>query len=111
MPAGDLEQRVAAVWEHALGRAVGRDDNFFEIGGHSLLAVRLFREFSDTQHMDIALTDIFRYPTVRAFAAYVGAANGGAAVADAVAQLDGSERGARRRQALARRGGGDSNGR
>jgi natural product biosynthesis luciferase-like monooxygenase protein len=108
LPAGDLEQRVAAVWERALGRPVGRDDNFFEIGGHSLLAVRLFREFSDAEHLPIALTDIFRYPTVRTFAAFVGAAQDGpptATVGDTAPQLDGSQRGARRRQALARRGG------
>jgi hypothetical protein len=36
-----LEQAILQVWEEALGRLVHPDDNFFEIGGHSILATRV----------------------------------------------------------------------
>jgi amino acid adenylation domain-containing protein len=41
LPAGDMERRVAAIWCEVLGLpAVGLDDNFFDLGGHSFLAAR-----------------------------------------------------------------------
>ena len=55
---------------------VGRDDNFFDIGGHSLLAVKVFRRLTDATAAPLALTDIFRFPTVRTFAAHLGALQG-----------------------------------
>ena len=55
---------------------VGRDDNFFDIGGHSLLAVKVFRRLADATAAPLALTDIFRFPTVRTFAAHLGAGRG-----------------------------------
>jgi hypothetical protein len=108
-PADDREQLVAGIWSEELGRAVGRDDNFFEIGGHSLLAVKLFRRLTDATTVPLALTDIFRYPTVRTFAAHLASAEGssaGAAAPTATAPT-GTDRGAMRRRAMARRGGND----
>lgn len=106
LPAGELEGLVAEVWEAALRRRVGRDENFFDIGGNSLLAVRLFRSFHDRGHPGVALTDVFRFPTVRTFAAYLAdAAAGAGEAAAATPAVDGTQRGERRRQALARRGG------
>jgi hypothetical protein len=106
-PAGDTEQLVARIWTEELARPVGRDDNFFEIGGHSLLAVKVFRRLSDESEVTLALTDIFRYPTVRAFAAHLAAAmdgSGDAGTSDAVAAPTGTDRGAMRRRARNRNG-------
>jgi hypothetical protein len=106
-PADDREKLVADIWTEELGRPVGRDDNFFEIGGHSLLAVKVFRRLTDAVPVPLALTDIFRYPTVRTFAAHLAAADGtsaGAATA-APSAPTGTDRGAMRRRAMARRGG------
>ena len=72
-PADDVEQLVADVWVAELERPVGRDDNFFDIGGHSLLAVKVFRRLTRAPPATLALTDIFRFPTVRTFAAHLGA--------------------------------------
>jgi hypothetical protein len=110
------EQLVADVWATELQRPVGRDDNFFDIGGNSLLAVAVFRRICERSGAELALTDVFRYPTIRAFAAHLarrpGAARGGADVTngadDTTAAVDaptGADRGAMRRRALARRGG------
>ena len=104
-PAGDTEQLVARIWTEELARSVGRDDNFFEIGGHSLLAVKVFRRLSDETEAALALTDIFRYPTVRSFAAHLAKAMDGSddsGTDDTVAAPTGTDRGAMRRRARGR---------
>ncbi|MGO9198013.1 MAG: MupA/Atu3671 family FMN-dependent luciferase-like monooxygenase, partial [Acidimicrobiales bacterium] len=65
------EDIVAAAWSEVLERSVGRDDNFFDIGGHSLLAVKVFRELCEQTAAPLALTDIFRYPTARTLGAHL----------------------------------------
>ncbi len=67
-----LEERIAGVWQRVLGvPRVGRSDNFFDLGGHSLLAVRLHRELGAVIDAPLSMTDIFRFPTVRALAAHL----------------------------------------
>jgi hypothetical protein len=106
-PADDGERLVAGIWAEELGRAVGRDDNFFEIGGHSLLAVKVFRRLTEATTVPLALTDVFRFPTVRAFAAHLASAGGASSdTVPAPSAPTGADRGAMRRRALTRRGGG-----
>jgi hypothetical protein len=110
-PADDAERLVAEIWSSELERPVGRDDNFFDIGGHSLLAVKVFRRLTEATAAPLALTDIFRFPTVRAFAGHLGSLQG-AVTPDGDQQTPaaaptGTDRGAMRRRALSRRGGGD----
>jgi alkanesulfonate monooxygenase SsuD/methylene tetrahydromethanopterin reductase-like flavin-dependent oxidoreductase (luciferase family) len=65
---GELEQIVLTAWHKALGNeAIGVTDNFFDVGGHSLLVVRLHRALRDQLKQQIALTDLYRFPTVRSF--------------------------------------------
>jgi natural product biosynthesis luciferase-like monooxygenase protein len=110
-PADEHETLVAQIWTDELGRPVSRDDNFFEIGGHSLLAVKVFRRLTDATEVPLALTDIFRYPTIRTFAAHLrssaGAGPEGTPPAGAPAPVAPSavDRGAMRRRAMNRRGG------
>ena len=113
-PADDAERLVAEIWSSELERPVGRDDNFFDIGGHSLLAVKVFRRLTDATAAPLALTDIFRFPTVRSFAAHLGTLQGaggpdGEQQAPSAAPT-GTDRGALRRRAFSRRGGGDGGG-
>lgn len=105
-PVDDDEKQVADIWSQALGRPVGRDDNFFEIGGHSLLAVRVFRTLCDATNAPLALTDLFRFPTVRTLAEHLASLRGSANDAVAADATAGSARGERRRRAMARRAGG-----
>jgi natural product biosynthesis luciferase-like monooxygenase protein len=65
------EALVAEVWTAHLQRPVGRNDNFFDIGGHSLSAVAVFRDLQRRTGASIALTDVFRFPTVADFAAHL----------------------------------------
>ncbi|MAT06333.1 MAG: hypothetical protein CL424_14945 [Acidimicrobiaceae bacterium] len=105
-PATDLtdatELLVAKIWVAELGRPVGRDDNFFDIGGNSLLAVTVYRRICDQTSTELALTDVFRYPTVRTFAAHLSSAGRGPGGDEPAAAVD---RGARRRNAMRRRHG------
>jgi amino acid adenylation domain-containing protein len=95
-PGTELEQRIAKVWCHHLGvEEVGIDDRFFDIGGHSLLMVRI-HAWLRAEVREIPLTAMFEHATIRRLAAYVGAA--GDAPADTT-----REHGERRRGAAGRR--------
>jgi amino acid adenylation domain-containing protein len=64
-----LEQLIASVWQEALGlERVGLDDNFFDLGGHSMLVARVRFNLREKRQTEIALVDFFSYPTVRLLA-------------------------------------------
>jgi acyl carrier protein len=61
-----------AIWEGLLPvDRVGIDDNFFDLGGHSMLALRLVARIQDTFDVDLFLTAVFEHPTVRELAEVV----------------------------------------
>src|SRR5690606_39095483 len=71
-PQSSAERIVAQAWEELLGiPAVSLDDNFFELGGDSLLIVRLHQRLETVLARDVPFADLFRFPTVRQFAARV----------------------------------------
>ena len=70
---GDLEQEIAAIWTAVLGvERVGVNDNFFEIGGHSLLLAQVQSRLKETLGREVAMVDLFRFPTVRTLSAHLG---------------------------------------
>ncbi|MFI8192533.1 non-ribosomal peptide synthase/polyketide synthase [Streptomyces sp. NPDC085946] len=78
-PRTDAERALAAVWAELLGvERVGVDDNFFMLGGDSILSIQVV---SRARAAGLALTprDLFRHPTIAALAAASAAAGGGAA--------------------------------
>jgi hypothetical protein len=65
-PKDDLESTIAAVWQEALNvPQVGMNDNFFELGGHSLLMVQVQHKLRGMLNRELAITDLFRFPTIR----------------------------------------------
>lgn len=60
-----VEQQLAQLWCAVLGiPAIGVDSNFFEVGGHSLLAVRLLARIETSFGRKLSLAALFRHPTV-----------------------------------------------
>ncbi|TPG63830.1 non-ribosomal peptide synthetase [Pseudomonas arsenicoxydans] len=61
-PQGELEIRLADIWQELLGlERVGRHDHFFELGGHSLIAVRLLNRIRE-QGMGVPMAALFAHP-------------------------------------------------
>lgn len=69
-PENGIEQKLADAWQEVLGlTAVGVEDNFFDIGGHSLKAITLVARLKQEFIVDVA--DIFAYPTIRQLARHI----------------------------------------
>ena len=70
-PRTATEEAIAAAWRDVLSLpAVGVDDSFFDLGGHSLLIVQVHRRLAE-QFPDLAVVDLFRYPTIAALAQFL----------------------------------------
>ncbi|MFB6850836.1 alpha/beta fold hydrolase, partial [Streptomyces sp. NPDC056373] len=70
------EARIAAVWQTVLRTgAIGLSDNFFEVGGHSLLAVQAVDALQQWG-IEVSLADFFTHPTVQSLAAHLESAQG-----------------------------------
>jgi SAM-dependent methyltransferase/acyl carrier protein len=68
-PETELHRQIAAVWSEVLGiEQIGIDSSFFNIGGHSLLAMQVVSRLSDSLNLDIPLRLMFETPTIRGFA-------------------------------------------
>ncbi|WP_323767611.1 type I polyketide synthase [Antarctobacter sp.] len=73
-PEGEIEQRLAGFWEDLLGvQNVGADDSFFDLGGHSLIAVRLFAMVKKAFRVDFPISVLFEAPTIRTCASLIEA--------------------------------------
>jgi acyl transferase domain-containing protein/long-subunit acyl-CoA synthetase (AMP-forming) len=66
-PNTDVQRKMAEVWQRVLAiEEIGIDDDFFELGGNSLLATQLVMEIRDAFRMSIPLSSFFEKPTVAA---------------------------------------------
>ncbi|MGW5617196.1 amino acid adenylation domain-containing protein [Streptomyces sp. NPDC003877] len=85
-----LESRLAEVWRGVLDRdRVGRDDNFFDLGGNSLLLVTAQTAVNRAFGTELSVVDLFAHPTVRDLARHLaqrGAATPAAATAPSPGQ-------------------------
>ena len=64
-PANEVEQRVASIWQELFGiRRVGIHDNFFDLGGNSLLAIQLVSQLRKAFEVDLPMSKLFESPTV-----------------------------------------------
>ena len=71
-PRTQTERDIAAVWRSVLGvERVGLDQNFFDLGGHSLLMVELSRVLRRELGRDIPIVTLFQYPTVELLAEHL----------------------------------------
>ena len=99
VPETEAERVIAGIWQEAFAvDRIGVDDNFFDLGGHSLLMLRVHSRLREALGTDISIVKLFQYPTVRALARHLA---DGAAAGPSYQDLRG--RADRRREALARR--------
>lgn len=75
VPQNEKEAKLAEIWQEVLGiERVGRHDNFFDIGGHSLKAMKLLHMLHKELQVDVSLRHIFSNPTIEKLAAALSAA-------------------------------------
>jgi len=81
-PATLTEQRIAKLVTGLLSlEEIGRDDNFFLLGGHSLMGAQLIAQVRETFGVEIALRSLFDAPTVAALSAEIERLAGSKALA------------------------------
>ena len=79
-PENQMEKSIAGIWQEVLGmESVGTSDNFFDLGGHSLLVVQVQRRLKEATGQEVSITDMFRLTTIKALAQHLSGGAGGAA--------------------------------
>src|SRR6185369_13006075 len=83
-PSGPEEEMLAALWSELLGvERVGARDNFFTLGGHSLLGTRVISRLREAFEVEVPLRDLFEAPVLADLAARIAATRHSGAVAPA----------------------------
>ncbi len=71
-PRNGLEKTIAEIWRELLHvEQVGIHDNFFDLGGHSLLIVQAHRRLRGITDKDLSVADLFRFSTISALAEHL----------------------------------------
>lgn len=71
-PGNDMERIITEVWQEHLSLCnVGINDNFFDIGGHSLLLAQVHSSLKEKVGEGLTIIDLFKYPTVKSLAKYL----------------------------------------
>ena len=101
---GDWLPQVLHIWRNVLGdETVDPDANFFDLGGDSLLLIRVRAQIAQLTGCHVPIARLFEHPTASRLAAFLALELGGAAVtAPLSATADAHARGLRQRDALAR---------
>ena len=71
-PQTEVEKVIRRIWEEVLGvERVGVRENFFDLGGHSLLMVQVHGRLQEAYGEGLSMTELFKYPTVSALAEHL----------------------------------------
>ena len=88
----DIEKKVEKIWESILNiDHIGVNDNFFDIGGHSLLLIQVYYKIKESFKTDLAVVDMFKYSTIRSLSEYLGSKEKGDNVVEKVIQIEQSK--------------------
>ena len=72
-PQTELEQSLAEIWQEVLRvERVGLHDNFFDLGGHSLLVVQVHHKLHERLQREVPVLELFKYPTISLLAKHLG---------------------------------------
>jgi len=73
-PENDLQKTIADIWQSTLGiHDIGMSDNFFDLGGHSLLVIEVLGKLREVIEKPIKMTDMFRFPTIAQLSDFLAA--------------------------------------
>ena len=76
------EELIAGVWSGLLGKSdIRRDDNFFDLGGHSLTSIQMLARLEQVFNREIELRAVFEFPVLKDFSAYIDQLTGPAQLA------------------------------
>ncbi|SDO97614.1 amino acid adenylation domain-containing protein [Rhodoferax sp. OV413] len=101
-PQGDTAETLASIWAGLLKvEKVGMNDNFFDLGGNSLLVIRMHRLIEERLNPGLTVVDLFKYPTVGALARRIEQGCGAAQSAAGKDDNDDSEQARAQRQRAA----------
>lgn len=74
-PRNDIEQALVAIWQDVLGiTGIGIHDSFFDLGGHSVIAIQVISRLRKTFTLDLGMQALFEHPTVAQLAEVVALA-------------------------------------
>lgn len=77
-PANSIEKRITAVWQEVLKLdRIGANDNFFDLGGHSLLLVQVSSRLEKELSRKVPVMELFKYPTIHTLSSYLAKADEG----------------------------------
>ncbi|MGJ5676048.1 MAG: non-ribosomal peptide synthetase [Nostochopsis sp.] len=72
LPRNEMEHTIADIWQRILKvDKVGIQDNFFDLGGHSLNVLQVYSKLRELFKPDLAITDLFKYPTISSISRYL----------------------------------------
>lgn len=71
-PSNETEEKLVTIWQQLLGvNKVGRNDSFFRLGGHSLVAINMAKRISESFNVEIPLKTTYEAPTIAEMAEYI----------------------------------------
>jgi amino acid adenylation domain-containing protein/non-ribosomal peptide synthase protein (TIGR01720 family) len=71
-PQNEIETKLVQIWQEVLDlKKIGVHENFFDLGGNSLLSIKIIGKVRDVFEKDVPIETIFQYMTVRSFVQYL----------------------------------------
>ena len=72
MPGSKIEEKIFSAWQKALDtEKISRADNFFDIGGNSLLILQVFKDLEQILPTGCQVIDLFKYPTIQSLSEFI----------------------------------------
>jgi amino acid adenylation domain-containing protein len=92
-PQSEVEKSIAQVWKQVLKlERVGVHDNFFDLGGHSLLVVQVNNKLKGILNRDLSVVEIFQNPTIKSLAEYLSEKSSAPTTLDKMRERVGKQR-------------------
>lgn len=68
-PETQIEKEIHTIWQQTLNNnSIGLEDNFFDLGGHSLLILKIHKQIEEKFNINIPVVFLFQYPTIKSLA-------------------------------------------